>query len=87
MSPWMRDDSRRPFLSTGLVAAARLSMAVAVVKVGVVRMLVPKRFMPVPMRMRLGRHPLVGVLMMFVVDVTMFVLERFVRMFDGCAAR
>ena len=53
----------------------------AMVEVGVVRMPVPEPFMPVPMRMRLCHRPFVGVLVMFVVDVPVFVLDRLVRMF------
>jgi len=35
---------------------------------------------PVPMRMRFGDKPVVGVLMVFVVRVLMLVLQHFVRM-------
>ena len=48
-------------------------------KVRVVRMPVPERLVPVPVCVRLGRRALVGVLMMWVVDMTVFVLDRFVR--------
>ena len=44
------------------------------------RMPVPKRLMPVPVRMRLRHRPFVGMLMVFVVDMAMFVLDRLVRM-------
>ena len=44
------------------------------------RMPVPKPLMPVPMRMRLGHRSVMAVLMMFVVDVPVFVLDRLVRM-------
>ena len=53
----------------------------AMVKVRVVRMPVPKPFMPVPMRMRLRHRSVMGVLVMFVMDVPVFVLDRLVRMF------
>jgi hypothetical protein len=49
-------------------------------KVGVVRMPVPEPVMPMPVGMRLGRRPLVDMLMMLVVDVPVFVLDRLVRM-------
>ena len=55
-------------------------MRMAMVKVGVMRMLVPKPLMPVPMRMRLGHRSVMAVVKMFVVDVPMFVLDRLVRM-------
>ena len=57
------------------------AVLMAMVKVGVVRMLVPKPLMPVPMRMRLRHRSVMGVLVMFVVDVPVFVLDRLVRMF------
>ncbi len=44
------------------------------------RMPVPESVMPVPVRMRLGHAAFVGVLMMWVVDVAVLVLERLVRM-------
>jgi hypothetical protein len=49
-------------------------------EVRVVRMPVPEPVMPVPVRMRLGRRPFVGVLMMLFVDVSVFVLDRLVGM-------
>lgn len=45
------------------------------------RMPVPEPVMPVPVRMRLGRRSFVGVVMMCVVDMTVFVLDRLMRMF------
>ncbi len=56
-------------------------MLMAVVKVGVVRMPVPKPLMPVPMRVRLHHGPVVDVLVVIVMDVPVFVLDRVVRMF------
>ena len=52
----------------------------AMVQVGVVRVPVPERFMPVPVGMRLCRRSFVDVLMMFIVDVSVLVLDRLVRM-------
>jgi hypothetical protein len=57
-----------------------LVVFVAMMEVRIVRMPVPEPVMPMPVRMRLARRPFVGVLMMLVVDVAMFVLDRFVRM-------
>ena len=57
-----------------------LLVLVAMMEVRVVRMPVPEPVMPMPVRMRLGRRPLVGVLMMLVVDMPVFVLDRLVRM-------
>ncbi len=54
-------------------------MFVAVMEIWVVRMPVAKRLMPVPVRMRLGHRAFVGVLMMWIVDVAVFVLDRLVR--------
>src|ERR1700734_1255974 len=48
-------------------------------QVRVVRMPVPQPVMPVPVRMRLAHRPLVGMLMMMVVDMAVLVLDRFVR--------
>jgi len=56
-----------------------LLVLVAVMKVRVVRMAVPEPVVPVPVRMRLGDHAFVGVLMMGIVDVAVFVLDRLVR--------
>ena len=52
---------------------------VAMVDVGIVRMPVPKRLMPVPVRMRLRHRPFVGMAMMVVVDMGMLVLDRLMR--------
>ena len=57
----------------------RLLVFVAVMKVWIVRMPVPESVMPVPVRMRLGDHAFVGVLMMWIVDMAVFVLDRLVR--------
>jgi hypothetical protein len=57
------------------------AVLMAMVRVGVMRMLVPKPLMPVPMRMRLGRRTVMGVLVMFVVFVLVLVLDRLVGMF------
>jgi hypothetical protein len=55
---------------------ARLLVFVAVMKVWIVRMPVTERLMPVPVRMRLGDHAFVRVLMMGIVDMAVFVLDR-----------
>ena len=57
------------------------AVLMAMVKVGVMRMLVPKPLMPVPMRMWLCQRSVMAALMMFVVDVLVFVLDRLARMF------
>jgi hypothetical protein len=56
-----------------------LLVFVAVMKVWIVRMPVPQSVMPMPVRMRLGDHAFVRVLMMGIVDMAMFVLDRFVH--------
>ena len=56
------------------------AVLMAMVKVGVMRMLMPKRLMPVPMRMRLGHRSVMATPMMFVVDAPVFVFDRLVRM-------
>ena len=43
------------------------------------RVPVPQPVVPMPVRMRLRRRTFMGVLMMLVVDMTMFVLDRLVR--------
>src|ERR1700722_1166543 len=48
-------------------------------KVRIVSMPVTERLMPVPVRMRLGDHAFVRVLMMGIVDMAVFVLDRLVR--------
>ena len=58
---------------------AALLVFVAMMEVGVVRVPVPQPVVPVPVRMRLRRRTFMGVLMMVVVDMTMFVLDRLVR--------
>ena len=58
-------------------------MFVAVMEIGVMRMPVPKGFMPVPVRMRLCRRPFVNVAVMVVVDMGMLVLDRLMRVFMG----
>ena len=58
-------------------------MLMAMVDVRVMRMLVSKRFMPVPVRMRLGHRALVHMAMMVVVDVAVLVLDRLVCMVMG----
>lgn len=47
------------------------------------RMSVPKRLMPVPVRMRLGHDPFVSMAMVVVVDMGMLVLSRLVGMVMG----
>jgi hypothetical protein len=53
----------------------------AMVEVRIVRMSVPEPLMPVPMRMRLRHRSVMGVLVMFVVDVPVLVFDRLVRVF------
>jgi hypothetical protein len=60
-----------------------LAVFMAMVDVRVVRMPVPKRFMPVPVRMRLRHRSFVSVVMMVVVDMGMLVLDWLVRVFMG----
>ena len=55
----------------------------AMVDVRVVGMPVPKRFMPVPVRMRLRHRSFVSMTMMVVVDMGMLVLDRLVCMVMG----
>lgn len=62
-----------------------LAVFMAMVDVRVVRMPVPKRFMPVPVGMRLGDRPLVRMAMMVVVDMGMLVLDGLVRVVMGMA--
>lgn len=64
-------------------ASAALAVFMAMVDVRVVRMPVPKRFMPVPMGMRLRHHSFVGVLMMRIVEMAVLVLDWLVRVFMG----
>ena len=59
----------------------RLAVFMTVMEIGIVRVPVPKRLMPVPVRMRLGHRPFVSMAMMFVVDMAVLVLERLVRVF------
>ena len=51
--------------------------------VDVRRMLVSKRFMPVPVRMRLRHRSFVSVLMMRIVEMAVLVLDCLVRVFMG----
>lgn len=53
----------------------------AMVEVGVVRMLVPQRLMTVPVRMRLADRPVMDMLVVFVVDMGMLVFAHLVSMF------
>ncbi len=55
-------------------------MFMAVVQVWVVHMPVPKRLVPVPVRMGLRQGLFVRMTMMLVVDMGMLVLDRFMRM-------
>ena len=55
----------------------------AMVDVRVVRMPVPKRFMPVPVRMRLCHRSFVSVAMMRIVAMAVLVLDCLVRVFMG----
>ena len=58
-----------------------LAVFMTVMEIGIVRVPVPKRLMPVPVRMRLGHRPFVSMAMMFVVDMAVLVLDRLVRVF------
>ena len=56
----------------------------AMVDVRVVRMPVPKRFMPVPVRMRLHHRSFVSVVMMMrIVEMAVLVLDCLVQVFMG----
>ena len=57
----------------------------AMMEVGIVRVPMPKRLMPMPMCMRRRHHSVVGVLVVFVVDMSMFVLDQVVRMLVAMA--
>ena len=61
---------------------SRVPVQVPVMQVGIVRMLVQKPRVPVPVAMRLTRRRVRRVLMfvMDVVHVSMFMLERFMQM-------
>ena len=52
-----------------------------VMQIGIVRVFVPHRLVFMPMRVRLGYGPVVAVLVMIVMDMPVFVRERFVNMF------
>ena len=58
----------------------REAVIVPMVEVGIVRVLVPHRLVPVPMRMRFCHRSVMVVLMMAVVDVAVFMLQRLVAM-------
>jgi hypothetical protein len=60
-----------------------LAVFMAMVNVRVVRMPVPKRFMPVPVRMRLRHRSFVSVVMMVVVEMAVLVLDWLVSMVMG----
>ena len=49
-------------------------MTVPVMQVGIMRMAMPQRLMPMPVRMRLRHQTVVTVLMMQVMDVAVLVL-------------
>ena len=76
----------RPGCVNGLRSTA-LAVFMAMVDVRVVRMPVPKRFMPVPVRMRLRHRSFVSMAMMVVVDMGMLVLDRLVCMVMGMPFR
>lgn len=59
---------------------APLAVFMAVMDIRIVGMPVPKRRVPMPVRMRLRYRPFVGMAMMVVVNVAVLVLERVVRM-------
>ena len=52
----------------------------AMMQIGIVRVLVPHRRVFMPMRMRFNHRSVVAVLMMFVVDMTVLVRRRLVSM-------
>ena len=56
-------------------------MTMPVMQVRVMRMLMPHRFVPVPVGVRLGDRAVVAVVVMFVVNMGVFVLERLVGVF------
>jgi hypothetical protein len=60
-----------------------LAVFMAMMDVRVVRMPVPKPFMPVPVRMRLCNRSFVSMAMMVVVDMGMLVLDWLVDVFMG----
>ena len=47
-------------------------------QIGIVRVLVAHRFVPMPMRVRLGHRPIVMVPVMLVMHVSVLVLQSFV---------
>jgi hypothetical protein len=59
------------------------SVPMTIVQIRVMGMRMSHRFVDVPVRMGLGHGPVVKMLVMFVMDVAMFVLEAFVLMFVG----
>jgi hypothetical protein len=76
----LNHNSDRPVPVNGLRSVA-LVVFMAMVDVRIVRMPVPKRFMPVPVRMRLRHRSSVSVLMMRIVEMAVLVLDRLVRVF------
>jgi hypothetical protein len=60
-----------------------LAVFMPMVDVRVVGMPVPKRVMPVPVRMRLCHRSFVGMAMMGVVEMTLLVLDCLVHVFMG----
>ena len=60
-----------------------LVVFMAMVDVWVVRVPVPKRFMAVPVRMRLHHRSFVSVLMMRIVEMAVLVLDCLVRVVMG----
>ena len=78
-SPYSNHNTDRP-VPVNRLRSTTSAVLMAMVKVGVMRMPVPKPLMPVPMRMRLDDRAFMAVLMMFVVDVPVFVLDHLVRM-------
>jgi hypothetical protein len=72
----------RPGCVNGLRSTA-LAMFMAMMDVRVVRVSVSKRFMPVPVRMRLCRRSFVSVVMMRIVEMAVLVLDWLVRMVMG----
>lgn len=56
-----------------------LSMRVSVVQIRVMCVFVPKRFVSMPVRMGFGERSFVGMLVMFVMDMRVFVLQNVVE--------
>ena len=69
------------------LACCSVIVRVAVVEVGIVRMLVAHRCVMMPVRMRLAHRPVMVVLMMFVMNVAVFVIHGLVVVHVGMTFR